>query len=127
MSARRHGLSAPRAATDATGTWATPGIGAAAAGAESRSVAGSRRGRPVPFERALVPLWDILSLDERAALLQVGGLPRDYRPVTDHKPSRRQRLEGIRELDRIMRQRPGRIGQLREDLLLRVEPDEEGQ
>ena len=90
-------------------------------------MAGSRRGRPVPFERALVPLWDILSLDERAALLQVGGLPHDYRPVIDRKPSRRQRLEGIRELDRIMRLRPGMLGQLREDLLLRVEPDEEGQ
>lgn len=76
------------------------------------------------IKRALVPLWDILSLDERRALLQVGGLPRDYRPVIDQAPSRRQRLEGIRELERIMRLRPGRIGQLPEDLLLRVEPDE---
>ena len=79
------------------------------------------------LERALVPLWDILSLDERSALLRVGGLPRDYRPVIDQPPNRRQRLEGIRELDRIMRQRPGRIGQLPEDLLLRVEPDEGGE
>ena len=76
------------------------------------------------LERALVPLWDILRLDEKRALLRVGGLPADYRPVIDRPPSRRQRLEGIRELERIMRQRPGRIGQLPEDLLLRVEPDE---
>ena len=79
------------------------------------------------LERALVPIWDILSADERRALLRMGDLPRDYRPVIDRPPSRQQRLEGIRELDRIMRQKPGRIGQLREDLLLRVEPDECGE
>ena len=76
------------------------------------------------LERSLVVLWDILRLDEKRALLRVGGLPADYRPVIDQAPSRRQRLEGIRELERIMKQRPGRIGQLPEDLLLRVEPDE---
>ena len=79
------------------------------------------------IERALVPLWDILSLDEKRALLRVGGLPDGYRPVVDAPPTRRQRLEGIRELERIMKQRPGRIGQLPEDLLLRVEPDEGGE
>ena len=78
------------------------------------------------LERSLVALWDILSADERAALLRMGRLPHDYRPVVDRKPSRQQRLEGIRELDRIIRQRPGLVGQLPEDLLLRVEPDEEG-
>lgn len=75
------------------------------------------------LERALVPLWDILSADERRALLRMGRLPPDYRPVIETPPTRQQRLEGIEELDRIMRLRPGRIGQLREDLLLRVEPD----
>ena len=79
------------------------------------------------LERALVPLWDILRLDEKRALLQFGGLPPDYRPVIDQPPTRRQRLEGIREIDRIMRQKPGLVGQLREDLLLRVEPDEGGE
>ena len=86
----------------------------------------ARKPRP-QLERALVPLWDILAADEKRALLRVGGLPQDYRPVIDAPPTRRQRLEGIAELDRIMRQRPGRIGQLREDLLLRVEPDEGGE
>ena len=79
------------------------------------------------LERALVPIWDILEPDEQRALLRIGNLPPDYRPVIETKPTRRQRLEGIEELDRIMRQRPGRIGQLREDLLLRVEPDEGGE
>ena len=76
------------------------------------------------LERSLVVLWDILRLDEKRALLRVGGLPADYRPVIDRMPTRRQRLEGIAEIDRIMRQKPGLVGQLREDLLLRVEPDE---
>ncbi len=79
------------------------------------------------LERALVALRDILRADEWAALLRMGGLPHDYRPVVDAKPTRQQRLEGIRELERIMRMKPGRIGQLPEDLLLRVEPDEGGE
>ena len=85
-------------------------------------------GSPKPqFERALVPLWDILSADERRALLRMGDLPDNYQPVIDAPPSRQQRLEGIEEIDRIMRQKPGLVGQLPEDLLLRVEPDEEGE
>ena len=83
-------------------------------------------GSPKPqIERSLVAIWDILSADEKRALLRVGGLPENYRPVIDAPPTRQQRLEGIGEIDRIMRLKPGLVGQLPEDLLLRVEPDEE--
>ena len=81
-------------------------------------------GSPKPqIERSLVAIWDILSADEKRALLRVGGLPGNYRPVIEQPPTRQQRLEGSREIDRIMRQVP-MFDQLPEELLLRVEPDE---
>jgi hypothetical protein len=78
--------------------------------------------RKPQLERSRVAIWDILSADEKRALLQIGHLPADYRPVIDRAPSRQ--LEGPREIDRIIRQRPGIVGQLREDLVARVDPEE---
>ena len=75
--------------------------------------------RKPQLKRSLVAVWDILRDDDRRALLRVYSLP-DYRP--GRAPSRQ--LEGPREIDRIIRQRPGIGGQLREDLILRVDPEE---
>ena len=55
----------------------------------------------------------------RRALLREYSLP-DYRP--GRAPIRQ--LEGPSEIDRIIRQRPGIVGQLREDLVARVDPEE---
>ena len=81
--------------------------------------------KPKPrLERALVPVWDILSLEEKRALIDDGLLPRGYEPQIDRTPSRQQRLEGLAELGRIMRLPPGRLEQMKREMIDRVEPEE---
>lgn len=70
------------------------------------------------------PIWTLLSPEQRAALRHRFGLPRDWRPPHEPEPPLvERRLEGLDELARIMKWPPGRLGQLKQSLIDRVEPE----
>jgi hypothetical protein len=94
----------------------------------------SRKGRRPISDRALVAFWDVLDEHERRAMRRAGDRPDDWEPprppVTRRSSStpitrmvRAEVLEGLEELARIMRMPPGRIAQLKESLIERVEPE----
>ena len=64
--------------------------------------------------------WKWLTSDERRHLRAVLRLSPDVRP----RAAKPRALEGRAELGRIMKAPPGRIGQLKEELIQRVEPEE---
>jgi hypothetical protein len=57
-------------------------------------------------------------------LKAIGGLPRDWRPDLREPPTTQQQLEGIEELERLARMRPGLIGTWPERLIDRVKRQE---
>lgn len=64
--------------------------------------------------------WKWLTSTERRHLRAILRLSPDARP----RAARPRALEGRAELGRIMKTPPGRIGQLKEELIQRVEPEE---
>ena len=77
------------------------------------------RGKP-PHRNWVPWFWKLLKPAERHHLRSVMRLSSSTRPRAP-KP---RALEGLSELKRIMPMPPGRIGQMREDLIQRVEPGE---
>ena len=64
--------------------------------------------------------WKWLTSHERRHLRSILRLSPAARP----RAAKPRTLEGRAELGRIMKAPPGRIGQMREDLIQRVEPEE---
>ena len=67
--------------------------------------------------------WKWLTSGERRHLRSLFRLSSDARS----RAAKPQALEGRAELGRIMRSPPGRIGQLKEELIQRVDPEEESE
>ena len=83
------------------------------------------KGEPIPLGRGWAPpLWEVLSPDERDAMRLAFGLPAGWSPPAEPQVTLDQRLEQLEELGRIMKMPPNRIGQWKEDLIQRVEPEE---
>ena len=84
------------------------------------------RGKPKPSRpsRHLVAVWDMLSEDVRDQLRAFAGYPPGWRPRPEPVPTARQRLEGLAELEKIMKLPPGFIGQWRAELLEQVAREE---
>ena len=71
--------------------------------------------------------WKMLTPAERDHLRSVLSLSPNRSASASPKRPKPRALEGRAELKRIMPMPPGRIGQMREDLIERVEPEEEGE
>lgn len=84
------------------------------------------QGKPKPARppHHLVRVWDLLSDDMRDQLRAVAGYPPDWRPRPEPPPTARQRLEGLAELERLMKLPPGFIGQWRAELVEQVAREE---
>lgn len=80
---------------------------------------------PPPPDRSWWFVWDMLSDSEKRQMRQIAGFAADWQPDSQRALTRKQRLEGLDELKRIMPMPPGRIGQMREDLIERVDPEGE--
>ena len=80
--------------------------------------------KPARPPRHLVAIWDLLSDDVRDQLRAVAGYPPGWRPRPEPPPTARQRLEGLAELEKIMKLPPGFIGQWRAELLEQVAQEE---
>lgn len=81
--------------------------------------------------RSWFTILDLLPPDQRRAYLEIKGYPPEYKPPPlewqgekRERRRKRTRLEPLAEIGRIMRQRPGITGQLKDDLIERVEPEE---
>ena len=78
--------------------------------------------RKPDLERSLVAVWDLLSDMEKQQMRLIGGFAPDWGPGSQPL-TRKQRLEGLEELKRIMPMEPGRISQWRQELIDSVEPE----
>ena len=77
----------------------------------------------MPPEHHYSPIYWLLQPAEQAALRAAWGLTDAWKPPPPEPVSRERVLEGLRELERLMKLPPGRIAQLREDLIERVDPE----
>lgn len=81
--------------------------------------------KPPPPERNLAPpLWHILTPQEQDAIRVRFGLANGWKPPAEPDQPLEKRLESLPELARVMRMKPGRIGQLKEELIQRVDRPE---
>ena len=82
------------------------------------------RGKPVPPEHHYSPIYWLLKPTEQTAFRAAWGLTDAWEPPPQEPVSRERVLEGLDELARIMRWKPGYVGQLKEELINRVEREE---
>ena len=75
--------------------------------------------KPARPERTTQRLWDLLEPDEQRLIGNLMGNMIAAEPV-----ARKRQLEGLREIERIMRLPPGRLAQYPEELIVLTETEE---
>ena len=71
--------------------------------------------------RSWYAVWELLDKEQRAAICAYQGYPPEWRPGREMPPVRPRGLEGLAEIGRIMRMRPGLIGNWPDEAIERTE------